>query len=341
MKKILTFVLTTAMVLSLASSAMAAPSPTVRDEDIVHNGSPQYMAYNDATRDGKKAELRQLGKFCYEQFIANEENMDRFMDGVNKLAEDVKDDGVKTTVILAPTSAGMLSPRYQDWSGSEDEGAAAEAMSEKAADGVQFINMLPVIKGIHKEKTPLFFYTAPYWNPDGAYVAYRNYCEKNGLTTFEQDELSRLEEGEYRGPYYAFAADYKMLGKDEMSPFVPKGNFKVESNGSEYNNPIVDFSDKANEKKYGTFLGDETGTVKITNLDAAEDGDTCLIIKDSFGNPFAAYLSQNYRTIYVIDFRTFEGSIREFVQENKVDVIIICTGIESVQGTDFAEMLEK
>ena len=82
------------MVLSLASSAMAAPSPTVRDEDIVHNGSPQYLAYNDATRDGKKAELRQLGKFCYEQFIANEENMDRFMDGVNKLAEDVKDDGV-------------------------------------------------------------------------------------------------------------------------------------------------------------------------------------------------------------------------------------------------------
>lgn len=53
------------------------------------------------------------------------------------------------------------------------------------------------------------------------------------------------------------------------------------------------------------------------------DAPKCVLVKDSFGNPLAPYLTQNFSTVYVMDFRKYgDMDLRNFVKNYDVDYII-------------------
>ena len=44
------------------------------------------------------------------------------------------------------------------------------------------------------------------------------------------------------------------------------------------------------------------------------DAPVCVVVKDSFGNPFAPWLTQNYSRVYVLDYRSFRAmKLKAFV----------------------------
>ena len=80
--------------------------------------------------------------------------------------------------------------------------------------------------------------------------------------------------------------------------------------------------------------------VTITNNDLP-DGPNCVVIKDSFGNPFAPYLSQNYHNVYVIDYRKYNAmTLSYFVQYYDIDDVLLTESLAMAQGEGTLDLLE-
>ena len=94
-------------------------------------------------------------------------------------------------------------------------------------------------------------------------------------------------------------------------------------------------------EKYLTFLGGDYTLQKIVN-ESLPEGSTCLIIKDSFGNCFAPFMTQNYHTVYVMDYRTyFTLTITEFVEQYDVDTVIVMPYLMATQSHAGVSIFER
>ena len=113
---------------------------------------------------------------------------------------------------------------------------------------------------------------------------------------------------------------------------VPKkatGNCEVEINGKKYDSIL--FMDKLNEKdKYEVLLGGNYNRVIIKGKGEG----SILIIKDSYANAFVPYLLDSYGKITLIDTRYFRNNIKDLVNEEKFDEVLILYSIDTFQEQD-------
>jgi hypothetical protein len=101
-----------------------------------------------------------------------------------------------------------------------------------------------------------------------------------------------------------------------------------------FDNPIVDYSEKSIYEKYNSFILGDNYYTHIVNEDLPDEAPSCALIKDSFGDPFAVYLTQNYKHVYVLDYRHFKTPISEFAATTPIDDVIICQsmGVSQTMG---------
>ena len=92
--------------------------------------------------------------------------------------------------------------------------------------------------------------------------------------------------------------------------------------------------------KYTAFIGADQPYSVIENLDK-DDGETCLVIKDSFGNAFVPFLIPHYKTIHIIDPRHYELALSEFSQNKKIDDIIFISNISTTRNEIFISAMEE
>jgi hypothetical protein len=94
--------------------------------------------------------------------------------------------------------------------------------------------------------------------------------------------------------------------------------------------------DKSNDQpntKYMTFICGDYAMVEITN-ESLPEGSSCVIIKDSYGNAFAPFLTQNYHKVYCIDYRKFYAySLKDFVERYEIDDVIFAPYLIATQST--------
>ena len=58
-----------------------------------------------------------------------------------------------------------------------------------------------------------------------------------------------------------------------------------------------------------------------------------MVIKDSFGNPFVPFLTQNYSKVYVIDYRSyFSMQLKAFVDAYGVDQVIFAQALPMAES---------
>ena len=69
----------------------------------------------------------------------------------------------------------------------------------------------------------------------------------------------------------------------------------------------------------------------MQNLAADEEnkGRNVLVIKDSFANSFAPFLTQNYENIYMIDLRYYNGDLKAYLQEHNITDVLVLYNISN------------
>ena len=85
--------------------------------------------------------------------------------------------------------------------------------------------------------------------------------------------------------------------------------------------------------KYLCFIGGDNALSIITN-DSIPDAPSCVLLKGSFGNCFAPFLTQNYHKVYVVDYRKYyRYRMDDFMELYDVDDIIVLPYIVSSQSS--------
>ncbi len=94
---------------------------------------------------------------------------------------------------------------------------------------------------------------------------------------------------------------------------------------------VYDRSKLKEKDKYAFFFGGNYGEVHVQNRAADEEnkGRNVLVIKDSFANSFAPFLTQNYENIYMIDLRYYNGDLKAYLQEHDITDVLVLYNISN------------
>ncbi|WP_310601616.1 DHHW family protein [Anaerosporobacter sp.] len=261
---------------------------------------------------------------------------DNYAKTINKIAKKL--DGVANVYdLLAPTSVGIyVDEEKSKMIGSSDQKAAFDYIYSKLSKKVKAVDAIDNIKSHNKEY--LYFKTDHHWTALGAYYAYEKFCETKGI---KPNPLSSFEKREYTGflgAYYAATDQSKLVKKniDTIEAYVPMGTNSMvytDKQGVEHNWPIVnDVSKYKENSKYSTFVAGDNPYSVITNKNS-KSKETCVVIKESYGNAMIPFLVDHYRKIYIVDYRYYKGSLTSLVKKKKINDVIFVNNAEAINNT--------
>lgn len=174
----------------------------------------------------------------------------------------------------------------------------------------------------------LYFRTDHHWNGLGAYYAYQAFCEATGETATPLDamKLTRKDESFY-GTLYGYTDKNPLLNNsaDIADIYLPKYDADYtyySSTAMEDGIPgLLLWADSDQENQYMNYLGGDVALGYIHSEN--KNGKSILIIKDSYGNAFIPYLIDNYEDIYVVDPRALEDPLLPFIEEKKINDVMM------------------
>lgn len=190
-----------------------------------------------------------------------------------------------------------------------------------------------------------YFRTDHHWTALGAYYAYEEFAKVKGISSVPITDYSTVTFDGFLGTFYASSGQSDALGKtpDSVIAYLPKNNVEctlTESSGKTYSWDVIsDVSDYSSNLKYLTFIGGDQALVTIKNTDL-NDGSSCIVIKESYGNAFVPFLIPHYENIYVIDPRHYSGTLSDFTSTHKADDIIFLANISTTRNSIYIDAMK-
>lgn len=269
---------------------------------------------------------------AYELYTYIESTAKNYASIVTKTAESLKDI-VNVYDMVIPTSTGIrFEEDLKNQINSSDQKSALQKIGSFLGKSVKQVNIYHSLL-THKDKY-LYFRTDHHWTALGAYYAYVDFCASKGI---EPNALSAYQTVSFPGFLGSFYKDTKndkelAANPDTVTAYYPLNRESIDltitdSNESTFAWPVImDVTDYDTAYKYNTFIGGDNPISVITNS-AITDGSSCIVVKESFGNAFVPFLTDHYQTIYVIDYRYWNGKLLSFAKQKKVTDIIFVNNI--------------
>ena len=86
---------------------------------------------------------------------------------------------------------------------------------------------------------------------------------------------------------------------------------------------MADYAAGAN--MYSVFLHGDQPLTEIRTEN--KNGRKAVVVKESFGNAFAPFLTAHYETVYIVDQRYFELNLPDFIRQNGVTDLIFINNV--------------
>lgn len=179
----------------------------------------------------------------------------------------------------------------------------------------------------------IYFNTDHHWSGLGAYYAYTAFCEQTGQTPISLSDCTEYTIEDFEGTLYDST---QQDGLDTVHWW----QFPYETHAMRQDNPGEDLyrttvfyeQEDSGLYSYGVFIWGDAPLFVCCN-DELNNGKKIAVIKESYGNAFAPWLTANYEEVHVIDFRMFKGSLKEYMQENDIDEVIFVNNVMSANTT--------
>ena len=197
-----------------------------------------------------------------------------------------------------------------------------EAIYSRLGTQMETVDLYPTLT--ENKENYIYYRTDHHWTTDGAYLAYVQYCKEKGHIPVSLDTLSRKEVEGFYGTYFNKSKNTSAK-PDTLTYFeIPMDSVTIDGVDKE---GYLDTSQFENRDKYAAFLYGNNGVtvLKSGNNQNHRDGETSriLIVKDSFSNCFAPFLTYNYDEVYVVDLRSFPKGMTELLESTPFDDILI------------------
>jgi len=237
----------------------------------------------------------QIGDAAYGYFTFLQNGCDTYAGVISDFADSVAEKGVEVYCMPLPTSVGvMISSEYLSRIGCSDQGAAIAYTLRGMRDSVKGVNCFNNLVSHNREY--IYFRTDHHWTALGAYYAYESLCASAGMDCAALSTFEKRDQGEFKGSFYYSCKQNSRLKLDNVMAYDPPGDLSVmitRQDGSTFPWTVLsDMTNAAPGAKYLTFIAGDYPMVSITNNDLP-DAPVAVLVKDSFGNPLAPFLTQN------------------------------------------------
>lgn len=310
----------------------------IRGEQIIAGGNaddiPDKPVGGDAvfnpTDDGGGEKVQGMyvnGDTAYQLYAFNQQNSDSYVALINKFASQVEGKAEVYDMIVPLHYQIALSRDTAAKYGASDCQAAIDYMYSAINGNVNTVDTLPYLISHNTEY--LYYRTDHHWTARGAYYAYEAFCKEKGITPTPLESYERLQFDGFLGTLYSEANQPAAMksNPDYVEAFVPKGINEEKVYDSE-GNKIAEYAivyTKADKytagNKYLTFIGGDQPLIEIHNPNIS-DGSSIVVVKESYGNAFVPFLVDSYEYVYVIDYRKWSGSLKDFVISNDIDDVL-------------------
>ena len=276
------------------------------------------------------------GNHAYEYYGFSKSAADVYISAVNRAAQKLEG---KATVydILAPLAMDIVLD--------DEVRADISSADQKKAQDYIYASMNPAVKTVdaytllreHRDEY-LYFRTDHHWTATGAYYAYAAFCDKKGVTAPLLTDYETKEFGGYLGTLYSKTGKPAALGNtpDTVVAYLPLSPTTMKyttTKGKTQNwHVVADVSGWNKSSLYNAFIGGDNPFTEIHNTEL-KDGSSCVVVKESFGNAFVPFLTSNYETVYVIDYRYYKGGLVEFVTKNNVQDVIFINNMSATRAS--------
>ena len=333
---------------SETSNTDEKPQPKNTDEKLAIDTFIEAEPKDDNSSGYNAGSIYVWNQAGFEVFGGDEERAKLYSDTVNGLADKVPDMNVYSMIVPNHTEMGL--PRRL-WAKN-----GGEAYTNSQADSIR-----SAYESMDKDKvTPInaynylsehcneyiYFNSDHHWTGLGSYYAYKAFADTLGLTALSLDDC---EEKTIDGFTGSLTNNADGLKSDTVHywhlPYSVSMEITHEGGSTEsYNSPY--FDEEANGSlTYGVFIwGDNPLTVMKSNSEKAESGRKIMVVKESYGNAFVPYLTQNFEEVHVADMRSFrqvsDSNLQTYCRQNGITDLLFINGVMSANNGDLLDSME-
>ena len=279
-----------------------------------------------------------VGSAGYEMYNYVGSLAEKYQSTVNAVADSLS--GVSQVYAMAiPLSSGITLPDelFSDIPGSDQ----AQAEKDILAGMGQNVKTIPLHDVMMSHRTEyIYFRTDHHWTALGAYYAYVQFCTAKGITSHNLSDYEVSQFPGFLGSFYNDGGkpDAMKNDPDTVNAYHPVSATASMKYGDNENSTltggqvIFDESTASASLKYGTFImGDNPFTV-IENPEVS-NGESCIVVKESFGNAFVPFLVDHYQTVYVVDYRYYSGSVTQLARDKGVKDVLFVNNLSAIRGS--------
>lgn len=334
-----------------SSSAVPEESSSLPEESEESPSLPESSALPPAPEKNVTGEVTQslgavliVGDSGYEYYNFSQSVADQYIGMINRAADRLQG-SAKVYDMVVPTSMDILLPEsFRSGINTSSQKDAIAYISGSLSPSVQNVLIYDTLKA-HADEY-IYFRTDHHWTALGAYYGYCDYAKAAGFQPLELSQYTTKEFDGFLGAFYSDTKKNPALAKspDTVTAYLPPDDVSLtftdrKGNGREW--PLIsDVSTWAASSKYSTFIGGDNPYTVIKN-NGLQDGSSCVVVKESFGNAFVPFLASHYQTVYVIDYRYWSGNIPEFAKNAGVKDVLFLNNISATRNASLVGKMDS
>lgn len=279
---------------------------------------------------------------AYNLFGSSEKIARNYSDTLNTMVKSLdKDVKVYNMVVPNHTEFG-LPTRLATELGSQSQAANIKLIYSGLDSRIQPINCYNALSA-HADEY-LYYNTDHHWTSLGAYYAYTAFCQQTGQQPMEISDLTKNSIEGFTGSFYTLTGSTTLYNNADTVEYydlpVDTSALMKERMDSSYIYCDVYYpSSTAGEITYGVFCWGDTAQFIINTY--ANTGRKIVIVKDSYGNAFAPYLTANYNEIHLLDFRYFTGNLNDYLEYYGIDEVMFLNNTMSANTPTQVESMQS
>lgn len=243
---------------------------------------------------------------------------ERNLKHVQALTERV---GMPVYLALIPTADEVWRDRLPE--GVERFDQAAFLERARTATDARWVDVSGVLNGNKEEE--IYYRTDHHWTSLGAYCGYTALMEAMGLDAAPLGEGETVSE-DFCGSLYSVSGVH-WLAPDVIRRYVSGEGVTVEDVEAGESRGLYVDGFLGGKDQYASFLGGNAPLYIVRN--ASADGGTLLLVRDSFSDSLAPFLSESFSEVHLLDLRYARVPVARYAQEHGLDAIAVCCSVDT------------
>ena len=262
------------------------------------------------------------------------DKLDKDMGYVDNLTGNVS---VPVYFGLIPSAAEIWADRLPAGAPTADEKAVIDRLY--FSTGASTIDLYSALSAHRGED--IYYRTDHHWTSLGAYYGANAVLEAMGLAPLDLNQYQKTTvTDQFNGTLFS-SSGVRWLPPDRIDTYVPDEGIKVTAyfNGTPEEGSLYVEEKLEVKDKYACFLGGNQPLCVVEK--EGSDGPRVLLIRDSYSDSLAPFLTERFSELHLFDLRYNMTSVKDYVEENSIDTVIVLYSFPNFSSDDKLSLLSR